>query len=43
MKALPLRDPGAAHQRRTISVRRVGVGARCSECGEDRPMALTPR
>ena len=42
MKKLPLRDPGAALQRRAIAERRVGVGAKCG-CGETRPLALIPK
>jgi hypothetical protein len=41
MKKPPLRDPGAALQRKAIAARRVGVGTRCA-CGETRPLALIP-
>ena len=35
----PKGDPTAAHRRKVIAARRVGVGAICA-CGEDRPEAL---
>ena len=36
---LPKRDPSAAHVRKAIAARRVGLGSRCA-CGEARPEAL---
>lgn len=36
---IPPQNPRAAHRRKTIATRRVGVGNRCA-CGEDRPEAL---
>lgn len=37
----PIRDPIAAHQRKTVAARRVGQNAQCA-CGESRPEALIP-
>jgi hypothetical protein len=36
---LPPRDPRAAHRRKVIAARRVGLGKKCT-CGESRPEAL---
>jgi len=36
----PKRDPFRACQREAIAERRVGIGAKCSSCGESRPFAL---
>lgn len=38
-RKLPIRDPIAAHQRKAVAVRRVGLDAQCA-CGESRPEAL---
>ena len=38
-KRLPIRDPIAAHQRKSVAARRVGENAQCA-CGELRPEAL---
>src|SRR5438067_996937 len=38
---LPLRDSIAAHRRKALARRRMGVGAACA-CGEQRPEALIP-
>ena len=43
MKRKPSRDPIAAFERESRATRRVGKGARCSKCGEDRPLALIPK
>lgn len=40
MKRKPSRDPIAAFERESRATRRIGKGARCSKCGEDRPLAL---
>jgi len=40
MKKKPSRDPIAAFAREARASSRVGVGSRCVECGEDRPLAL---
>jgi len=42
MKKKPPRDPIAAFEREARATRRVGVGSRCVECGEGRPLALIP-
>jgi hypothetical protein len=42
MKPKSPRDPIAAFERETRAARRVGEGARCNKCGEDRPLALIP-
>ncbi len=42
MKKKPSRDPIAAFEREARATTRVGVGSRCVECGEDRPLALIP-
>jgi hypothetical protein len=39
---LPPSDPIAAHRRRVIAARRVGLGQKCS-CGESRPESLNSR
>lgn len=39
-RRLPLRDPIGYEMRRSRAQRRVGFGAVCSWCGEDRPEAL---
>ncbi len=41
-RRLPLRDPIGYELRRSRAQRRVGFGAVCSWCGEDRPEALIP-
>jgi hypothetical protein len=38
---IPPRDPRAAHRRKVVTARRVGVGKKCA-CGEGRPEALIP-
>ena len=38
----PQRDPIGAYRRKTSAARRVGVGAKCEQCGEIRPKALIP-
>ena len=38
-RRVQIRDPIAAHQRKTVAVRRVGLEAQCA-CGESRPEAL---
>ena len=42
MKKPPQRDPIRAHQRAVTAARCVGVGAKCTRCGETRPKALIP-
>ena len=42
MKPKPSPDPIAAFEREARAARRVGEGARCNKCGEDRPLALIP-
>lgn len=42
MKKKLSRDPIAAFEREARATRRVGVGSRCVECGEGRPLALIP-
>lgn len=40
MKTLSPDDPIRARARKTVAARHVGVGAKCSQCGESRPEAL---
>jgi hypothetical protein len=40
MRKLPQRDPISAHQREVTAVRCVGVGVKCTRCGETRAKAL---
>jgi hypothetical protein len=35
-------DPIAAAKRRSVATRRVGIGSRCVNCGEGRPLSLIP-
>jgi len=39
-RPLPIRDPIAAQQRKSVAARRFGHGAQCHLCGESRPEAL---
>jgi len=40
MKKPPQRDPIRVHQREVTAARCVGLGAKCTRCGETRPAAL---
>ena len=42
MKKKPPRDPIGSFEREARATRRVGEGNRCSQCGENRPLALIP-
>jgi hypothetical protein len=42
MKPNSSRNPIAAFEREVRTARRIGEGNRCSQCGEDRPLALIP-
>ena len=39
-RRLPIRDPIAAEQRKSVAARRFGPNAQCHVCGESRPEAL---
>lgn len=39
-RRLPIRDPIAAQQRKSVAARRCGPNAQCRLCGESRPEAL---